>query len=333
MFEKAGRYYADWRDTTGKRLRKSFTKQTRSTPARGGSKGHRPPSRAGDGPTIAALLVARTHGQDCGRGEYQAAKLVIAQAGSKAPRDLTNADALEIDAAIRRNGHTHSTLATRSQGVRQILRWLWTYNGAPKLDDLIRRYPGVRPRNITATDEERAAILENASPHMRLFILLCSDLAIRAGTAAILGPRHYDPASGELRFTTKKAERLTLPVTEEIAATLRQCNMSTDTPFIRQLWRAERTHGKKPYEQANSRASTLTAKFRRLKNDAGITRKLTPHDLRRTTAVALYKHTATRETCRHCLDTGACKARSGTWTTTCARSTAQTSKSSNGHSW
>ncbi len=25
MFEKAGRYYADWRDTTGKRLRKSFT--------------------------------------------------------------------------------------------------------------------------------------------------------------------------------------------------------------------------------------------------------------------------------------------------------------------
>ncbi len=127
---------------------------------------------------------------------------------------------------------------------------------------------------------------------MRLFILLCSDLAIRAGTAAILGPRHYDPASGELRFTTKKAERLTLPVTEEIAATLRQCNMSTDTPFIRQLWRAERTHGKKPYEQANSRASTLTAKFRRLKNDAGITRKLTPHDLRRTTAVALYKHTA-----------------------------------------
>jgi len=25
MFEKAGRYYADWRDESGKRLRKSFT--------------------------------------------------------------------------------------------------------------------------------------------------------------------------------------------------------------------------------------------------------------------------------------------------------------------
>jgi site-specific recombinase XerC len=35
------------------------------------------------------------------------------------------------------------------------------------------------------------------------------------------------------------------------------------------------------------RASTLSAKFHKLKDQVGITRKLTPHDLRRTTAVAM----------------------------------------------
>ncbi len=258
---------------------------------RGGPKGTRAPSRSGDGATIAALLIARTKDQDCGRPDFQAAKLIIAQAGSKRPHELTSSDALEIDETIRRKGHTHSTLATRSQGVRELLRWLWTYHGAPKLDDEIRRYPGVRPRNITATDEEREAILADASPHMQLFILLCSDLAIRSGTAGILSPRHYDPARGELRFTTKKAECLTLPVTEEIATLIHKCNLATDTPFIRQLWRMEQTHGKRPYERANARASTLSAKFRKLKTDAGISRKLTPHDLRRTTAIGMLRAT------------------------------------------
>jgi integrase len=148
----------------------------------------------------------------------------------------------------------------------------------------------VRPRNVTATDAEREAILALATPHMRLFILLCSDLAIRAGTAGILAPQHYDAPRGTLRFTTKKAEKVTLPVTAEVRELLASCSLDSNVPFVRQLWRIEQTHGKRPYPRANARSSTLSAKFRRLKDEAGIERKLTPHDLRRTTAVAMLQH-------------------------------------------
>ncbi len=126
---------------------------------------------------------------------------------------------------------------------------------------------------------------------MRLFILFCSDLAIRAGTTGILAPRHYDAPRGQLRFTTKKDEKVTLPVTAEIRELIASCSLDTDVPFVRQLWRQEQTHGKRPYPRANVRSSTLSAKFHRLKDAAGIERKLTPHDLRRTTAVAMLEHT------------------------------------------
>lgn len=182
-------------------------------------------------------------------------------------------------------------MSTRAVGVRALLRWLWIYHGAPKLDDEIRRHSGIRPRNVIATDEERDALLAAATPHMRLFILLCSDLAIRSGTAGQLGPDNYDPARGILRFTTKKGEKVTLPVTSEIRVLLDRCRMDTDEPFVRQLWRIEVQHGRRPHAKQPVQRSVLPAKFRLLKEQVGITRKLTPHDLHRTTAVHMLEAT------------------------------------------
>lgn len=240
---------------------------------------------------MAALLVAKTRGKDCGSQEYQAAKRIIAQAGSKKPRQLEPSDAAEIDETIRRAGYTHSSLSCRATAIRALLRWLWTHHGAPKLDDEISKYPGIRPRNVTATDTERELLLNAAAEHMRLFILFCSDLAIRAGTAGTLRPENYDKEKGTLRFTTKKGEKVTLPVTQEIRDLIESCNLEANEPFVRQLWRQEQGHGRRPYREVSVRASTLSAKFRKLKEQVGIERKLTPHDLRRTTAVAMLEAT------------------------------------------
>ena len=70
---------------------------------------------------------------------------------------------------------------------------------------------GIRPRDVTMA-RKRAALIDVAPKHVRLWLHLCSDLAMRSGTAAKIAPHNYDPATGLLKFTTKYNERLTLPV-------------------------------------------------------------------------------------------------------------------------
>jgi integrase len=177
----------------------------------------------------------------------------------------------------------------RANALRRILRWLWEHHGSPKLDQHVRRYPGLRPRNVTARDDERAALLAAAPAHLRLFLLLCSDLAIRSGTACRLGPEHYDPRRGLLSFSTKYGAKLTLPATAEIEELLTRCSMQDPTPFVRQLWfQSPHAHNLKADAAPQT---TLNRALRRLRLSLGITRKLTPHDFRRTTAVAMLEET------------------------------------------
>jgi integrase len=157
----------------------------------------------------------------------------------------------------------------------------------------VRRYPGLRPRNITATDDEHERILAAAPNHLRLWLLLCSDLAIRSGTAAIIGPEHYDPNRQTLTFTTKCGEKLTLPVTAAVKTLLDQCDQHSPIAFVRQLWMRHKPRGYlvRPQSNTGHQADTLNEAFRRLKLSLGITRKLTPHDFRRTAAVAMLQYT------------------------------------------
>ena len=197
-----------------------------------------------------------------------------------------------MNATIFRSTQSHASRTNHARALGRILRYLWENHGAPKLDDQIRRYPGLRPRNITATEDDRAAIIGAAPTHMRLFILLCSDLAIRSGTAARLAPEHYDANRKTLTFTTKYGEKLSLPTTKDIETLLDDCDMRNPEPFVKQLWHQQPGNGH-PHRSALARSQhlTLLAAFSRLKAKLGITRPLTPHDLRRTTAVAMYRHT------------------------------------------
>jgi integrase len=227
-----------------------------------------------------------------GRGNchtQRAARLFIAAAGSCQPEELTPAHVYDLDAAINESGLTDSTRNCTAYAARWLLRHLARHYGAAELDGIISRQPATRPRNVTATEAEKAAILAAAKPHLRLWILLCSDLAIRSGTAARLGPDNYDPAQGLLHFVTKMGERLTLPVTTEIAKYLDGCNPSDPRPFVEQVYtqHSNRVHtGDK-----KNRRLLLERDFLHLRRSIGITRKLTPHDFRRTTAVKLYEAT------------------------------------------
>lgn len=177
--------------------------------------------------------------------------------------------------------------------MRRVLLFLWDMYGAEKLDGYVRRYKGIRPRNVTATQGEKEALLTLAPVHLRLWILLCSDLAIRSGTAARLRPEHYDAEEQVIRLETKFGNRQTIPVTMEIAALLRWCDMRDNTSFVRQLWKRFRPNGQTVRDTTTEESMIVGLRwsYRRLLAAAGIKRRLTLHDFRRTTAVAMYKAT------------------------------------------
>jgi integrase len=155
----------------------------------------------------------------------------------------------------------------------------------------VRRYTTPRPRNVTVTDEERSRLLAAAPPHLRLWLLLCSDLAIRSGTAIALGPAHFDPARRTLTFTTKCDEHLTLPTTAAVEALISQCSLDTSTSFVRQLWQKNNHRNRFSGRLTTMCAPALRIVFRKLCKSLNFTRRIVLHDLRRTTAVAIYRRT------------------------------------------
>lgn len=154
----------------------------------------------------------------------------------------------------------------------------------------MRRYHDVRPRNVTWTDDEIAAVIDAAPPPVRLWLLLCSDLAIRSGTAARLAPEHYDAHTHTLRFVTKHNARVTMPTTHAIRELIHWCDPTDPRPYVRQLWRFM-PNQTKPTRDGADPTDALRWHFNRLKKALGITRRLIPHDLRRTTAVKVLQAT------------------------------------------
>jgi integrase len=181
---------------------------------------------------------------------------------------------------IAERGLAPTTVWNRLGSLRKLLRFLWEYHGAPKLDSQVRRQAAPRPRNTVARAEEINAILRAAKPDLRLWLLLCSDLALRATTAANLGPDNYDAQKQTIRLTTKFRSRQTLPVTREIADLLRWCE--GEGSFVRQL--QMRCSHTKLKQTPDSLSNHMGKRFRALRLKLGITRKLTAHDLRRVLA-------------------------------------------------
>jgi integrase len=249
------------------------------------------------GPSLTEVLHARFVGEkpdsrQQSTHQYQAAKSLIAQAGSLSPQKLSAAHVIEIDTKIPMRYKTAATRYCHANALRFILRWLWEYHGSPKLDSAVRHYPAPRPRNVTVTDEERARLFQAAPPYLRLWLLLCSDLALRSGTAVTIGPHHYDAQKRLITFTTKYDEHMTMPITAEIAELVATCSLDDPLSFVRQLWTQHRkTHHARGCATVYC-VDSLREEFKNLCIRLGITRGIRPHDLRRTTAVAVLEHTS-----------------------------------------
>lgn len=128
--------------------------------------------------------------------------------------------------------------------------------------------------------------------HIKCWLLLCSDMAIRSGTAARISPKHYDKGKGTLTFRTKYSNAQTLEVTAELRALLDTPGLDPDLPYVAQLARGKEWRTGRPL-QCLGRMShrSMHGAWRRLKEAAGVRKELRPHDLRRTTVRRVYELT------------------------------------------
>lgn len=234
---------------------------------------------------MARILLAETKGKR--PALISAAKILIGICGSLPPKNLSHAHIVEANYILDTKPWAVATKKSIAGTLRILLRSLWANYGAQKLDEDVKRFPTVRPRNVTVERTDIDRLMMAAPKHLRLWLLLCSDLAIRSGTAARIGFQNYNAETGELAFTTKYQERVTLPVTAEIRAMIEECDPTDRRSFVRQLWKDKRL---KPDTSNENIALALGAASRRLRERLGMNR-FYQHDLRRTTAIALYRQT------------------------------------------
>jgi hypothetical protein len=72
---------------------------------------------------------------------------------------------------------------THGHALRKLLRYLHD-EGTADLTKHVPRVPIPAPRDVIVTEAERDLIFNTAPMYLRCWLLLCSDLALRSGTAA-----------------------------------------------------------------------------------------------------------------------------------------------------
>lgn len=182
------------------------------------------------------------------------------------------------------------TIQQSRRSARRLLRWLWEHTGAGNFEEFIPRSAAMRPRNVVVTDEELSALMAHANVGTRLLLLLCVDLGIRSGTAAMLRRSDYDEFRRELRFVTKKGAAVTMPVTREIDELIRRTPES-DGPLLWCWWSERSKRGQGAKLRPEMLKLQVQYYWHMTKRAAGITRDIRLHDLRRKAAVAMYEAT------------------------------------------
>lgn len=167
----------------------------------------------------------------------------------------------------------------------QALKWCLRYMQVPeKFLYGIPHIKGVRPRGNILSLEAIDTLLSAAPTHMRLYILLCSDVAIRAGTVVRLCENDWDHDNGCFRFTTKANVVVALPVTKRLRAMIDMAHTykaDTGTPYLKRIG------GPDVYWQQHSYGRQLKL----LQAELGIRPAVTSHDLRRSAARRMYEVT------------------------------------------
>ncbi len=164
----------------------------------------------------------------------------------------------------------------------QALRWCLSFLGVPP--ELTTSIPAVRfvqPRGVIARPEDIEKALAAATPPLRLYILLSSDIALRGGTALRLCENDWDHEAQAFRFQTKANVLVMLPPSQRLRQMIDLIHAypcaDKATPYIARLGASAPRKAKQ----------NLAKQFSQLVKRLGLAH-FTTHDLRRAAARRMY---------------------------------------------
>jgi len=171
-----------------------------------------------------------------------------------------------------------ATTAHRAWVLKRMLRDL-EYEGLPHgIADSTPTFKQPPPRETIATPEETAKLYAEAPPFLQLFLHLLNDSGLRFAEAFRCAPEHFDPQTHTVTLPVKGGNLHTVPVSPATERLFRLHHADPSVPYVAAL------HGKTSMSKG-----TLRWHWRKAKAATGVNPDLWPHDLRRTTAVALYE--------------------------------------------
>ena len=171
------------------------------------------------------------------------------------------------------------TQCARTTQLRKLLRHVAAITGQPEIRI---KWPGKgKRRDRIATQAERLAIWEHASPALRLCLVFWTELGLRFTEPLNIRPEDVDHEHRTVSCITKNQKPRTLPLTAKLEELLAAAEpLTPQIPIIRQI---ARCRGDLNW---NIRRQWIKAKRK-----AGVDFKLRVHDLRRTMATTLYRAT------------------------------------------
>lgn len=208
-----------------------------------------------------------------------AARQLAQLVGHVRPHQLTQLH-VETLATRWRADNARNTVRLKLAGLKRTLRAFAASTGTPDLSFDVPRGPHYQQRNVTATPDELNKLFTAAQPIERIWLRLTVALALGQAEALALCEANYNPENKTVSFVRKKTkEPNTLPVPDDVALLFEQAPDTGDksTPYLERWNGAPLTYW------------SINGRWQRLKKRAGVRREITPHDLRRTTAIALYE--------------------------------------------
>ena len=288
---KHGKFYADWRDETGRRKAKAFesAKEARKfqIEMRVQSHARKAQGIGSVGRETAIWLAGNSSGSARDRWHERVVARDMIEVAAKLPvPDLTF---LIPNALIDRWKQKYSVAALYNLRFRlkNLCTWL-ELRGAIGLVKNLQRTPTPQGRQVLIDSTDLEKMKAGSPPWLRCFLLLCFDGGLRRSEAIRVAPMHYSAESGKITIEVKKRRVQSFQVTDELREILALAAHSEDPsiPFLESLRGRTVTR------------STIEKWWGKVKKAVGAAPAINTHDLRRTAATQLYLQTRRIEVCQ-----------------------------------
>ncbi len=204
-------------------------------------------------------------------------RLIQKMLGTKKPSEVTAFDVSKLN-----DQYKNFALSTRYNAqcrIRQILGMLGCAANAEGYEIL----PVVTPREVTVEDADFEAVLEVASPKLRIALLLARDAALRIATICNLKHENIHFNANEIEGKTKRNTTYRVQQTERLRQELEYA--------VRVGIKSETLLASFNRAHFPPTPNTLSNELWKLRGELGLHQNWSFHDLRRTAARQLYDRT------------------------------------------